>query len=253
MDPMAAKPAVKVQAFRNFAMQLMAQVTEQLCQEYEREVAMLTNDVMSYRNELTRVADLLAHQLGRERQLHGILDQMNQHHANIANAAHQVASQQPNKQMLMEMVEQVCGTQSQIMNSTLNSVSQASAVSQTHTAHAKQLQDPMISAENELNRIMQMLQTPIVTDVPPGSVHIPMAGSSSAAVASGSHWGSPAPSPMTHSHPSMPSYAAPPPPVTPSRASSFVNPYAPVGQPPPYPAAPGAPQAIPVYAVGVGQ
>lgn len=151
-------PHVKVQAFRQFAGQLAAQVTEQLCEEFEREVQAMTSDLVTYRNELTRVAELLAHQLGRERQLHDMLGSMANHHTNLANQASKVPSSS-NREALHQMVEQMFGETENIIVAHTQGWSQAASISQNHLENAKQLQDPLISAENELNRIMNMLQT----------------------------------------------------------------------------------------------
>lgn len=152
----------KVDAFRGFASQLQGQVVEQLCQEFEREVGIMWNDLVQYRHELERVADLLGQQLIRERQLHEMLDAMAGQHATFANTASMAASQTPNSQALHEMVEQLFGQHSAAMNSTLQGVSQARQIAETHAASAKQLQEPLITAENEYNRIIQMLSTPMI-------------------------------------------------------------------------------------------
>lgn len=49
------------------------QVVEQLCGEFEREVGQMTQDIVRYRGELARCADLLAFQLGKEKQYHNML------------------------------------------------------------------------------------------------------------------------------------------------------------------------------------
>eukprot|EP00929_Paragymnodinium_shiwhaense_P070121 TRINITY_DN35494_c0_g1_i1.p1 TRINITY_DN35494_c0_g1~~TRINITY_DN35494_c0_g1_i1.p1 ORF type:complete len:315 (-),score=71.96 TRINITY_DN35494_c0_g1_i1:31-975(-) len=173
-----AAPHVKVQAFRQFANQLCIQVTEQLCEEFEREVNALTQDVLVYRNEMVRVAELLANQLGRERQLHEMLNSLAGHHANLATQAQQVsANKGPNKEAVHRIVEQMFGETENIINTHTQGWSQASAISQSHMDNAKQLQEPMISAENELGRIMSMLQQQGVS----ASVSQPAAVRSSAA------------------------------------------------------------------------
>ncbi|CAK9114491.1 unnamed protein product [Durusdinium trenchii] len=49
------------------------QVVDQLCTEFEREVSQMTQDIVRYRGELARCADLLAYQLGKEKQYHNML------------------------------------------------------------------------------------------------------------------------------------------------------------------------------------
>ncbi|CAJ1449055.1 unnamed protein product [Effrenium voratum] len=52
----------RVNAFRGF----MSQVCEQVCMEFEREVTQMSEDILMYRGELAKCADLLAYQLGKE-------------------------------------------------------------------------------------------------------------------------------------------------------------------------------------------
>eukprot|EP00929_Paragymnodinium_shiwhaense_P013497 TRINITY_DN121341_c0_g1_i1.p1 TRINITY_DN121341_c0_g1~~TRINITY_DN121341_c0_g1_i1.p1 ORF type:complete len:323 (+),score=60.15 TRINITY_DN121341_c0_g1_i1:67-969(+) len=160
----AGPPAhvAKIEAFRNFASSLQGQVVEQLCQEFEREVSIMWNDLLQYRHELQRVAELLGQQLTRERQLHEMLDAMAGHHAQFANSATMAAQQTPDAAALHDLVEQFFGQHSQVMNTTLQGVSQARQIAETHAASAKQLQEPLITAENEYNRIMSMLSVPVV-------------------------------------------------------------------------------------------
>mmetsp|Transcript_41375 Transcript_41375/g.74906 ORF Transcript_41375/g.74906 Transcript_41375/m.74906 type:complete len:216 (+) Transcript_41375:43-690(+) len=76
--------AAKIQAFRDFATQLCMQVVEQLCQEYEREVHVMYGDILQYRSELGRVADLLSGQIQREKQLHEMMETVLGHHEAIS-------------------------------------------------------------------------------------------------------------------------------------------------------------------------
>lgn len=154
----------KVGAFRDFVAQLTAQVTEQVCQEFEREVSQLFEDCTLYRNELTRCAELLGHQLGREKQLHQLLANMADHHANVATSVNVMAQQAPNHQQLHDIVDSMCGQHVDILNSTLQGVNHAHSVAQSHAQTARQHQESMISSENEFNRIVQLLQTPIIEE-----------------------------------------------------------------------------------------
>lgn len=172
----------KVTAFRAFAGQLAAQVVEQLCQEYEREVAQLFNDVSMYRNELTRCAELLGHQLGRERQLHEMLEKVANHQTDVASSAQYLAQQSPNAQQLHDLVEHVSGQYAGLMNSALQGVSQAHTVAAQHAESAKQLQEPMISAENEFTRICSLLQQPTIEERAPAPTVAVLPGSSAGKV-----------------------------------------------------------------------
>eukprot|EP00928_Gymnodinium_smaydae_P016551 TRINITY_DN16231_c0_g1_i2.p2 TRINITY_DN16231_c0_g1~~TRINITY_DN16231_c0_g1_i2.p2 ORF type:complete len:306 (-),score=49.78 TRINITY_DN16231_c0_g1_i2:59-871(-) len=159
---MAQAQAEKIQAFRTFASQLAAQVVEQLCTEYEREVSIMWNDLVSYRNELGRVAELLGTQLTRERQLHELVENMAGHHANIASSAQMAAQNQPNARALHEMVDQMFGQSASVLNTTIQGVSQAHAVARESHMSAKGLEEPLINAENEYQRIMQLLSSPLI-------------------------------------------------------------------------------------------
>merc|ERR1712232_371008 len=65
------------------------------------------------------------------------------------------------------MGDQLFGQQTAVMTSTLQGVSQARIIAETHAQSAKQLQEPLISAENEYNRICQMLSQPLVPSAVP--------------------------------------------------------------------------------------
>merc|ERR1719473_1336550 len=84
---------VKVNAFRQFATTLFGQVAEQLCNEFEREVATLTDDLVMYRTELARCGELLASQLGREKQLHGMLENIVGSSGNLFASAQDIGKQ----------------------------------------------------------------------------------------------------------------------------------------------------------------
>jgi hypothetical protein len=157
----------KIAAFREFASTLAGQVVEQLCVEFEREVSVMYNDLLQYRNELGRVAELLGHQLGRERQLHEMLEQMSNHQTSLAQSAQQAAAQQPQSKELHEMVDRMVGGHSQISTTMLQGMSQSHAVTTNNINAAKALQEPMINAENEFNRIMQLLSQPMISMATP--------------------------------------------------------------------------------------
>lgn len=148
------------QAFRNFASQLHAQVVDQLCQEHEREVFTMAHEVVMYRIELERVAELLASQLGREKQLHAMLESLAGHQANVCNSTMQLGGSITDKHQMHEIVEAMYQQTTMQMATTYNQMNQANEISQSHMAQADQLKEPMITAENELNRIMGLLSTP---------------------------------------------------------------------------------------------
>lgn len=157
----------KVNAFREFAAQLAAQVVEQMSTEFEREIATLYNDVMMYRGELTRVAELLGHQLGRERQLHLMMEKMHEHSTNIASSTQYLTSQSTNAQQLHDVLDQVLGQQKGQIAGTLSGVNQLHSNVERQLSQAKQMSTDLITAENEFSRITQLLQTPAVPSVAP--------------------------------------------------------------------------------------
>jgi hypothetical protein len=154
---------VKVNAFRDFATQLALQVTEQLCTEFEREVGLITEELVMYRTELARCGELLAHQLHREKELHGMLENIAGNHGMLVASAAEVGKseqqrQEHQKQHMNEMVDQMIGNSSGIVNHTIGGMSEAHAVTQTHLQQAKELKNQSFTAENELNRILAILQ-----------------------------------------------------------------------------------------------
>eukprot|EP00930_Biecheleria_cincta_P024274 TRINITY_DN17384_c0_g1_i1.p1 TRINITY_DN17384_c0_g1~~TRINITY_DN17384_c0_g1_i1.p1 ORF type:complete len:309 (+),score=38.48 TRINITY_DN17384_c0_g1_i1:42-929(+) len=162
---------VKVNAFRQFASQLAAQVTEQLCAEFEREVSLITEELVVYRTELARCGELLAHQLGREKQLHSMLENIAGNTGSLASSAadigHRHASQESTKAQMHEMVEQMFGHSTSLVNTTMSGVNEAHHMAHSHLAQARELQNQSISAENELNRIMNILGVAPVEAITP--------------------------------------------------------------------------------------
>lgn len=161
----------KVGVFRQFANQLASQIVEQMCQEYEREVSQLYNDVTMYRNELSRCAELLGHQLHREKQLHGLLGGMFDNHGNMAGVMHSAASMKGEEmnQKLHELVDNLTNQHGSVLSSTIDGVNQAHSVVQQHHQSAKQLQEQTITAEHEFNRICQLLQRPVIEERAPAA------------------------------------------------------------------------------------
>merc|ERR1719215_1230305 len=118
--------AQKIEAFRHFASQLATQVTDQLCNEYEREVSQMWNELVLYRTELERVEELLGAQLEREKKLHGVIEEMVAHSSNLNDHAKNLATMQPGQSdQLHSFLDQFTGRHSDILQQTLNGVGQA--------------------------------------------------------------------------------------------------------------------------------
>jgi len=168
----------KIQAFRDFASQLASQVVEQLCVEYEREMSQMWNDLLMYRNELDRVAQLLGSQLEREKKLHGVIEQMVGHSAGVHEQAKYMASQQPqNSGQLHQWLEQFMGQHADILNQTVTGVGQANQVLMGHAANANQMKQEAITAENEFMRIVNLLRQPLVSNAMPAPTVAAIPGS----------------------------------------------------------------------------
>lgn len=157
----------RVQAFRDFAGQLAAQVTEQLCVEFEREISVIWNDVLMYRNELDRVAKLLGTQLEREKKLHGVIEEMIGHSTNVNNQAQFLAQQQPGSGHLHQVLEQVLGQHAELMNQTVAGVDQTTQVLSAHASNAHYMKQEAITAENEFVRIVNLLEQPLIPSTVP--------------------------------------------------------------------------------------
>lgn len=157
----------KIDAFRQFASTLAVQVVEQMCGEFEREVSTMWNDVVAYRIELERVAELLGHQLHREKTLHEMMQNMGEIQSSMVAQAEGLTRNQPDVKSIHDMVAQLHEQHVNVVNSTLSGMSQAQTVATSHAMQAKQLEEPMISAEVEFNRIMQLLQVPLVPGAMP--------------------------------------------------------------------------------------
>merc|ERR1712100_323768 len=73
------------------------------------------------------------------------------------------------------MVEKMFGHSSMCLQGTVEGVSQAHTMTNTHLAQAKELQNQALTAENELNRIMSLLTMAPVTagQIAPAVAKIP--------------------------------------------------------------------------------
>lgn len=116
--------------FREFVAQLAAQLSEQIIDEHEREVAMLHTEVSRLRSELSRVAELARSSLVRESQLQDQLEQATQAQAADAQAAYVQHAQ---------------------------AVAHAQATAQAHVAQAQQRAQLMKDAVNQLSHSLQHL------------------------------------------------------------------------------------------------
>mmetsp|Transcript_35885 Transcript_35885/g.57166 ORF Transcript_35885/g.57166 Transcript_35885/m.57166 type:complete len:233 (+) Transcript_35885:44-742(+) len=71
--------ASQVKNIRELAGQISASITasmDQLCREFELEAQKMSNDVLKYQTELSRLMQILRQQLDREHKMYGIFQQM---------------------------------------------------------------------------------------------------------------------------------------------------------------------------------
>jgi len=160
---------LKIGAFRDFASSLAGQLVEQCCQEFEREVSCMYNDLVIYRAELERLAELLGQQVGREKDLHMRLSQMGELHSSSVQQIESLARQTPDARTLHDLVEQMHSGHLSVTSAHLNGASQSQQAAANHVQQAQQLQQPLITAENEYNRIVQLLSQPLIPGVNPTS------------------------------------------------------------------------------------
>jgi hypothetical protein len=160
--PVGQTVVIKVAAFREFAATLAGQVVEQLCQEFEREVHVIHAELWQYRTELERVAELLGKQLGHTKQLHAMLEATNDVHSSMVAQMEGLKKQEPDSTVIHDLVEQMAGQHTQVMQSQLSGMSAAYQVAGEHMQKSKDLQQQSITAEHEFNRIIQLLQQPLI-------------------------------------------------------------------------------------------
>ncbi|CAE7613856.1 unnamed protein product [Symbiodinium natans] len=160
-QPMDHTP--KVNAFRSFCMQ----VVDQLCIEFEREVSQMTQDITMYRGELARCADLLAFQLGKEKDYHTMLDNIANNTNVLVGKAQEVGQKhsghEPMKQQMHQMLEQMFEGGRGALADSFGSLDEHRMLAEKHLMSAAELQSGSQAIQKELDNIMQTLQVPPVS------------------------------------------------------------------------------------------
>ncbi|CAE7353632.1 tvaII [Symbiodinium natans] len=154
--------APRVNAFRNF----MAQVCEQVCIEFEREVTQMSEDILMYRGELARCADLLAFQLGKEKQYHNMLENIADNTTTLIGKSAELGQKHDAHEPLREQMNQIMDI---IMN-THKDVHAGHGVAhndhrqlvESHLLTSAQLQNQAEAVQAELDNIMKVLNVPVV-------------------------------------------------------------------------------------------
>jgi len=153
----------KVNAFRSFCMQ----VVDQLCVEFEREVAQMTQDITMYRGELARCADLLAFQLGKEKSYHNMLDNICSNTSVLVGKAQEVGQKhsgnEPMKQQMHQMLEQMFEGGRGALADHYGTLDEHRQLAEKHLMNSAELQSGAAAVQKELDNIMQTLQVPPVS------------------------------------------------------------------------------------------
>eukprot|EP00441_Pelagodinium_beii_P009040 CAMPEP_0197704674 /NCGR_PEP_ID=MMETSP1338-20131121/126060_1 /TAXON_ID=43686 ORGANISM="Pelagodinium beii, Strain RCC1491" /NCGR_SAMPLE_ID=MMETSP1338 /ASSEMBLY_ACC=CAM_ASM_000754 /LENGTH=273 /DNA_ID=CAMNT_0043288577 /DNA_START=72 /DNA_END=893 /DNA_ORIENTATION=+ len=153
----------KVNAFRSFCLQ----VTEQICNEFEREVRQMSDDILKYRGELARCADLLAFQLGKEKQYHNMLENIAGNTSALVGKAGEVGQQHgaqaDMKRQMQEMLEHMFNNGKGLLGETHSHLEDHRAMAETHLMTSSQLQDQGAAVQKELDNILESLKMPPVS------------------------------------------------------------------------------------------
>lgn len=172
--------APRVNAFRNFIAQICEQVSASLCAEFEREVIQMSEDIVMYRGELAKCADLLAYQLGKEKQYHNMLENIAGNTSTLIGKSAEVgqkhAATEPLREQMQQIMDQLFHThkEAQMGHSSLHDDHRN--LVESHLLTSAQLQNQAEAVQAELESILRVLSVPVVsytkaTNVPrPGGV-----------------------------------------------------------------------------------
>lgn len=153
----------KVNAFRNYCMQ----VVDQLCNEFEREVSQMTQDIVRYRGELARCADLLAFQLGKEKQYHNMLENIAGNSSTLVGKAAEVgqkhSANEGVKMQMHQMLEQMFEGGKGVYAEGFGTLDEHRQIAETHLQTSAELQNQSAAISKELENILQALQVPPVS------------------------------------------------------------------------------------------
>jgi len=164
---MGGDVAPKVNAFRAF----MANLSEQVCQEFEREVSQMSEDIVKYRGELARCADLLAFQLGKEKQYHNMLENICGNTAVLVGRSSEVGQKhsgnEDSKRAMMEMMEDMCNGSAGLHGGFHNEINEHRQMTEQHLMSSSELQNQSAAVQKELDNILETLKMPPVTYAAP--------------------------------------------------------------------------------------
>jgi hypothetical protein len=167
-DMMGGDVAPKVSAFRAF----MMNITEQLCQEFEREVSQMSEDIVKYRGELARCADLLAFQLGKEKQYHEMLENVCSNTQVLVGRSGEVGQKhsgnEDQKRAMMQMIDDMFDGSSGMHGGIHSHIDEHRYLAEQHLMSSSELQNQSKAVQQELDNILEALKMPPVSyNVPP--------------------------------------------------------------------------------------
>lgn len=161
----AATTSVKSIAFRDLAQGLATQIVDQLAGEFENELSQWSAETDRLRSELSKAADLMRICIGREKQLHEILEELTGQQALNVNTGHEAPVKTGVVIPRALSVEQSVSAPIVYSAPPVSTVQQPMSsrhgygVSPKYYAQAKQLLESVAELENEINKISFMLDT----------------------------------------------------------------------------------------------
>ncbi|CAJ1418737.1 unnamed protein product, partial [Effrenium voratum] len=174
------------------------QVVDQLCHEFEREVGQMTQDIVRYRGELARCADLLAFQLGKEKQYHSMLENIAGNTTNLVGKAAEVGQKHTANEgvkiQMHQLLEQMFEGGKGAYVEGFGGLDEHRQIAETHLQTSAELQNQSLAVQKELDNILNALQVPPVSYSqapvimgPQTSAFRPAAAPAAAAYGHGSH------------------------------------------------------------------
>eukprot|EP00490_Sorites_sp_Unknown_P010643 CAMPEP_0114654522 /NCGR_PEP_ID=MMETSP0191-20121206/10533_1 /TAXON_ID=126664 /ORGANISM="Sorites sp." /LENGTH=253 /DNA_ID=CAMNT_0001870031 /DNA_START=49 /DNA_END=807 /DNA_ORIENTATION=- len=147
----------KVAAFRSFCQQ----VVDQVCIEFEREVSQMSKDIILYRGELARCADLLAFQLGKEKEYHNMLENIAGNSSMLVGKAQEVGQKHgahdAAKQQMHQMLEDMFAGGKGALAENFGGLDEHRQLAEKHLMSSAELQNQSQAVAKELDNIMRTL------------------------------------------------------------------------------------------------
>lgn len=149
--------APKVNAFRSYCIQLV----DQLCVEFEREVNQMSKDILLYRGELARCADLLAFQLGKEKEYHNMLENIAGNSSMLVGKAAEVGQKHgqhdATKQQMHQMLEDMFAGGKGALADSFGGLDEHRQLAEKHLMSSTELQNQSQAVAKELDNILRTL------------------------------------------------------------------------------------------------